>query len=230
MKEIDFGGLGFNIVNSYDLMKSRIDDKDNVCLFGKFTAKPRLIKRFLGANIEFKFDSQQHEFVEEIYSVLLEQYGLPDYIANGSMKVWKIGDCYVSHGIYEEYYQNCVHILTVTFQKPYVFMRDYNEIKKYVDIVLEAAGKWNVSQEYTNYSVDGNKICFFLYTKKFRYMLYFNKKNYTFYASEIAEKDGLNIWRPVLDRKGKYKGKEELSSQLDSFFFDMFEHDECVHL
>ncbi|MBO5417235.1 MAG: hypothetical protein J6A50_01365, partial [Clostridia bacterium] len=59
---------------------------------------------------------------------------------------------------------------------------------------------------------------------------YFNKKNYTFYASEIAEKDGLNIWRPVLDRKGKYKGKEELSSQLDSFFFDMFEHDECVHL
>ena len=131
MKEISFGDLDFNIANSYDLMKSKIDDKDNVCLFGKFTAKPRLIKRLLGANIEFKFDSQQHEFVDEVYKILQGKYGLPDYIANGSMKVWKIGDCYVSHGIYEEYYQNCVHIFDCCCFSGYYFefyYKIYHEI------------------------------------------------------------------------------------------------------
>ena len=47
MKEISFANLNFNIVDSYKDMKSRIENEENIRLFGEFDAKATVCK-FLG--------------------------------------------------------------------------------------------------------------------------------------------------------------------------------------
>jgi hypothetical protein len=111
MKKIIFGGLDFPIVNSYRAMKSRIDSDSSVCLFGEFAAKVSVYKSYLGAETEFEIESLDASALSRIDDILTGEYGEPDYIAKGEMKVWKEKDFYIVHGMDEKRYQVDIHIV-----------------------------------------------------------------------------------------------------------------------
>ena len=95
MKEIVFGKLNFSIVDSYKVMKKRIDNETEICLFNEFAAKAVVYKSFWGTEIEFAIDNQDISTLAKVDDILTQEYGTPDYIAEGALRVWKekkIGD------------------------------------------------------------------------------------------------------------------------------------------
>ena len=54
MKEFVFGKLIFSIVDSYKIMKQRIDNAQEICLFNEFTAKAVVYKSFLERKLNLR--------------------------------------------------------------------------------------------------------------------------------------------------------------------------------
>ena len=73
MKEIVFGKLNFNIVDSYKIMKQRIDNKKEICLFNEFTAKAVVYKSFFGTEIEFEIDNQDVSILAKVDDILTQE-------------------------------------------------------------------------------------------------------------------------------------------------------------
>ena len=106
-------------------MKKRIDNENEICLFNQFTAKAVVYKSFLGSDIEFEIDNQDISTLTKVDDILTQEYGAPDFIAKGTLKVWKQKDCYIVHGMDEKHYQVDAHIIKVCFKKPYYFLSSW---------------------------------------------------------------------------------------------------------
>ena len=217
MKKIIFGGLDFPIVNSYRAMKSRIDSDSSVCLFGEFAAKVSVYKSYLGAETEFDIESPDASAFSRIDDILTGEYGEPDYIAKGEMKVWKEKDFYIVHGMDEKHYQVDVHIVKVCFSRPYLFMLDYEKYREYVVIFSKVSEKLGL--RWTgNLSVLDRQMAVLMDSEAYSYYFYFGKGKFTFYSSEKKIESVGVRFVPSWNTKGKYRTPEDLHNQLDSFF------------
>ena len=224
MKEIIFGDLNFSIVNSYRVMKSRIDSNAKVRLFGEFIANVEVYKNFVGAEIEFIIEDKDFLAVKRIDDILNKGYGTPNYIANGSLRVWKEKDCYIVHGIDEKYYQIDVHVIKVCFKKPYFFMLEYSTYDKYLTMLKEISKKWGLIWS-DGLVVLGKKNTAWMGTKNYTYYISFSKSKFAFYSREKRKEDGYTRLIPSWQIKGKYKTINNLYRELDSFFNYLEEYD-----
>ena len=228
MKEIVFGGLDFPITNSYKIMKSRVEDGSSLCLFGEFAAKVLIYRNFLwGAEIEFEIDSYDASALSRIDDILTGQYGEPDYIARGEMKIWREKDFYIVHGMDEKHYQVDVHIVKICFHRPYFFMLDYEKYREYLLIFNEVSEKFGL--RWTgNLSVLDRKMAILMDSEAYSYYLYFGKSKFAFYSSEKKKETvGVRLV-PSWHTKGKYKTTQDLHIQLDSFFCYLKEYDQSL--
>jgi hypothetical protein len=224
MKKIIFGGLDFPIVNSYRAMKSRIDSDSSVCLFGEFAAKVSVYKSYLGAETEFEIESLDASALSRIDDILTGEYGEPDYIAKGEMKVWKEKDFYIVHGMDEKRYQVDIHIVKICFCRPYFFMLDYEKCREYVAVFNKVSEKWGL-QWRGNLVVLNAQMAVLMDTESYSYYIYFCKSKFTFYSSE-KKKEAVGVRLiPSWNTKGKYRTPEDLHIQLDSFFDYLKEYD-----
>lgn len=224
MKEIIFGDLNFSIVNSYRVMKSRIDSNAKVRLFGEFVANVEVYKNFVGAEIEFIIEDKDFLAVKRIDDILNKEYGTPNYIANGSLRVWKEKDCYIVHGIDEKYYQIDVHVIKVCFKKPHFFMLEYSTYDKYLTMLKEISKKWGLIWS-DGLVVLGKKKMAWMDTKNYSYFISFSKSKFAFYSREKRKEDGYTRLIPSWQTKGKYKTIDNLYRELDSFFNYLEEYD-----
>ena len=227
MKEISFANLNFNIVDSYKDMKSRIENEENIRLFGEFDAKATVCKfwgLFGGVEIDFEIDNQDASTLSKIDDILTQEYGKPDYIVKGSLKVWKQKDCYIIHGMDEKQYQVDVHILQVCFKKPYYFMLDYAKYDRYVEILNEISAKrglvWN-----NHLVVVGKRMLAWMNTENYEYFLSFSRNKFAFYSSQKKKENERTCLIPSWNIEGKYKTIEDLHNQLESFFSYLEEYD-----
>ncbi len=227
MKEIVFGGLNFSISNSYRTMKSRIKNCSSISLFKEFSAKVWVHKSFLGAEIEFEIDKWDVSALSKIDDILTGEYGEPDYIAKGEMKVWKEKDFYIVHGIDEKHYQVDVHIVKICFSRPYSFMLDYEKYREYVVIFSTISEKLGL--RWTgNLSVLDRQMAVLMDSEAYSYCFYFGKGKFTFYSSE-KKKEAVGVRLvPSWSIKGKYKTIQDLHIQLDSFFDYLKEYDSSL--
>lgn len=224
MKELVFGNLNFNIVNSYKVMRSRIDNGNTIVLFDDFSAKMFVRKTFLGAEIEFEIDNQDVSALKRIDVILIREYGNPSHIAHGCLKVWKQKGFYIVHGRDEKHYNVDVHIIKICFKKPYWFLLDYQHYKEYLDIINKACEKHDVEWSETIVVVDKRKMAF-LETKCFQCFLSFGRNKFAFYSSEKKrEAEGIRLV-PFWNTTGKYKTMQELYELIDSFFSYLEEYD-----
>ena len=227
MKEIVFGKLNFSIVDSYKVMKKRIDNETEICLFNEFTAKAAVYKSFLGTEIEFAIDNQDISTLAKVDDILTQEYGTPDYIAEGALKVWKEKDCYIVHGMTEKHYQVDVHIIKVCFKKPYCFMLDYATYDKYLIVFKEIREKWGLTWS-NNLVVLGRQMRAWMDTENYSYYISFSQSKFAFYSSEKRkEAEGTRLV-PSWNTKGKYKTIQDLHVQLDSFFDYLKEYDSSL--
>ena len=224
MKKIIFGGLDFPVVNSYRAMKSRIDSDSSVCLFGEFAAKVSVYKSFLGAETEFEIECPDASALSRIDDILTGEYGEPDYIAKGEMKVWKEKDFYIVHGMDEKHYQVDVHIVKVCFSRPYLFMLDYEKYREYVVIFSKVSEKFGL--RWTgNLSVLDRQMAVLMDSEAYSYYFYFSKRKFTFYSSEKKKESAGVRLVPSWSIKCKYKTIQDLHNQLVSFFDYLKEYD-----
>lgn len=224
MKEIVFGKLNFNLVDSHKIMKQRIDNEKAICLFNEFTAKAVLYKSFLGTEIEFEIDNQDVSTLTNVDDILTQEYGTPNYIAEGALKVWKEKDCYIVHGITEKHYQVDVHIIKVCFKKPYCFMLEYATYDKYLTVLKKISEKWGLAWS-NNLVLLGRQMTAWMDTENYCYYISFSKRKVAFYSSEKRkEAEGTRLV-PSWNTKGKYKTIQDLHVQLDSFFDYLKEYD-----
>ncbi len=227
MREIVFGKLNFNIVDSYKVMKKRIDNEKEICLFNEFTAKAVVYKSFWGAEIEFEIDGQDSSTYTRIDDILTQKYGTPDYIAKGALRVWKEKDCYIVHGMDEKHYQDVVHIIRVCFKKPYWFMLDYSQYDKYVALLKRTSEKWGL--EWSNsLVVSGRQMTAWMNTKNYSYYISFSRSKFAFYSIHIRKENNCTRLVPSWNTKGKYKTVQDLHNQLDSFFNYLEEYDSSL--
>ena len=227
MKEIIFGKLNFNIVNSYKIMKQRIDNETEMCLFNEFAAKAVVYKSFLGTEIEFAIDNQDISTLAKVDDILTQEYGTPDYIAEGALRVWKEKDCYIVHGMTEKHYQVDVHIIKVCFKKPYRFMLDYATYDKYLIVFKEISEKLGLT--WSNSLVaSGRQMTVWMDTENYSYYISFSQSKFAFYSSEKRKETGGTRLVPSWSTKGKYKTIQDLHIQLDSFFDYLQEYDSCL--
>ena len=224
MKEIAFGGLDFNIVDSYKIMQARIDSKEQICLFGEFSAKAITYKIMGRAEIAFEIDKQDDSTLARIDDILLQEYGKPDYIAKHALKVWKEKDCYIIHGMVDKHYNVGAHILKVCFRKPYCFMCKYAIYDKYVAVLSEISEKWNLVWSH-DLVIVGKQMMAWLETQNYSYYLSFTRKKFTFYSIEKREETEGTRMSPSWNTKGKYKTIQDLHNQLESFFNYLEEYD-----
>ena len=227
MKEIVFGGLNFSISNSYRTMQSRIKNCSSVSLFGEFSAKVLVYKSFLGAEIEFEIDRWDASALSGIDDILTGEYGEPDYIAKGEMKVWKEKDFYIVHGMDEMHYQVDAHIIKICFSRPYFFMLEYEKYLEYVVIFNKISEKLGL--RWTgNLSVLDRKMTVLMDSEAYSYYFSFSKGKFTFYSSE-KKKEAVGVRLvPSWNTKGKYKTIQDLHNQLVSFFDYLKEYDSSL--
>ena len=227
MKEIVFGNLNFPIANSYRTMKSRIENNLSVCLFGEFAAKILVYKSIFGAEIEFEIDSRDALTLSKIDDILSKEYGNPDYIVKGGLKVWKEKDFYIVHGMDEKHYQVDVHIVKICFSRPYFFMLDYEKYREYVAIFNKVGEKWGL--RWTgNLRVFDRQMAVLMDSEAYSYFFYFGKGKFTFYSREKKkEAEGVRLI-PSWNTKGKYKTPADLHIQMDSFFDYLKEYDSSL--
>ncbi len=224
MKEIAFGNLNFNIVDSYKVMKSRIDIKKEICLFNKFAAKAEVNRNCWGAEIEFEIENQDVSALTKIDDILTQEYGTPDYIAEGALKVWKEKDCYIVHGMDEKHYQVDVHIIKICFKKPYRFMLDYATYDKYFAVFNETSEKWGLAWS-NNLVILGKQMTAWMNTENYSYYISFSQSKFAFYSREKRKEIEGTRLIPSWNMKGKYKTIQDLHNQLDSFFNYLEEYD-----
>ena len=230
MKEIAFANLNFNIVNSYKIMRSRMNNLSTVFLFKEFEAKPFVYKCFFGTEIEFEIQNQEVAVIDKIDELLSTEYGNPDFVAPGVKKVWKQKDCYIVHGIGEEYYQRRVHIIKICFKKPASFMLKYETYNEYVnmfDAISERRGLRYYSKLDMNARGEGTVL---LYTENYRYFVKFTPKKYWLYSAEKKKEGQLIHLIPSWETKGKYKTIRDLYDELDSFFVYLEEYDTSLNV
>jgi hypothetical protein len=227
MNEIVFGNLNFKLIDSYKIMKARIDYNEKICLFGDFSANASVYKfwgLFGGVGIDFEIDDQSASALSKIDDILTQEYGTPDYIAKGALKVWKEKDCYIVHGMDEKHYQVNVHIIKVCFKKPYCFMLDYVKYDNYFAVLSKISGEWGLEWS-NNLVVLRRQIAVWMDTKNYSYYICFNRNKFAFYSSEKRkEAEGTRLI-PSWSTKGKYKTVQDLHNQLDSFFNYLEEYD-----
>ena len=219
MKEIVFGKLNFNIVDSYKIMKQRFDNEKEICLFNEFTAKAVVYKSFLGTEIEFEIDNQDISTLTNVDDILTQEYGTPNYIAEGVLRVWKEKDCYIVHGIVEKHYQVDVHIIKVCFKNPYCFMLDYATYDKYLTMFKEISEKWGLTWS-NSLVVLGRQMTAWMDTENYSYYISFSQSKFAFYSSEKRKETGGTRLVPSWNTKGKYKMIQDLL--LYSFFEGQF--------
>lgn len=227
MKEIVFGKLNFNIVNSYKIMKQRIDNKKEICLFNEFTAKAVVYKSFFGTEIEFAIDNQDISTLAKIDDILTQEYGTPDYIAESALRVWKEKDCYIVHGMTEKHYKVDVHIIKVCFKKPYCFMLDYATYDKYLIVFKEISEKWGLTWSNSLVVLE-RQMTAWMDTENYSYYISFSQNKFAFYSSEKRKETGGTRLVPSWKTKGKYKMIQDLHIQLDSFFDYLKEYDSSL--
>ena len=205
-------------------MKKRIDSENEICLFNEFTAKAVIYKSFLGLEIEFEIDDQDISIRTKIDDILTQEYGTPDFIAKGTLKVWKEKDYYIVHGMDEKHYQVDVHIIKVCFKKPYCFMLDYATYDKYLTVFNEISEKWGLVWS-NSLVVLGKQMTAWMNTENYSYYISFSQRKFAFYSSEKRkEAEGTRLI-PSWNTKGKYKTIQDLHIQLDSFFDYLKEYD-----
>ncbi len=227
MKEIVFGKLNFSIVDSYKVMKKRIDNETEICLFNEFAAKAVVYKSFLGTEIEFAIDNQDISTLAKVDDILTQEYGTPDYIAEGALRVWKEKDCYIVHGMTEKHYQVVVHVIKVCFKKPYCFMLDYATYDKYLIVFKEISEKWGLTWS-NSLVVLGRQMTAWMDTENYSYYISFSQSKFAFYSSEKRKETGGTRLVPSWNTKGKYKMIQDLHIQLDSFFDYLKEYDSSL--
>ena len=233
MREIVFGNLNFNIVDSYRIMKSRINNEKRIYLFEKFPAKPTVCKTYGllgGVEIEFEIDRPSisiHSDLSEIESILMEKYGDPDYITRGTMKVWQEKDYYILHGMDEKNYQVDVHIIKLCFKKPPFFMLSYAKYSKYVEILNEISTKRGLAWR-GNLIVLKKQATAWMDTKNYSYCISFSQSKFAFYSSEKKKENTGTRLVPSWNTKGKYKTIQDLHIRLDSFFDYLKEYDSSL--
>ena len=227
MKEISFGNLNYSVVNSYKIMRSRINSEAAICLFGEFTARVLIYRSFLGAEIEFEIDNQDISTLTKVDEILTQEYGTPDYIAEGALRVWKEKDCYIVHGMVEKYYQADVHIIKVCFKKPYCFMLDYATYDKYLTVFKEISEKRGLAWS-NNLVVLGKQMTAWMNTENYRYYISFTQSKFAFYSNEKRKGTEGTLLVPSWNTKGKYKTIQDLHIQLDSFFDYLKEYDSSL--
>lgn len=232
MKKIAFGDLDFNIVNSYKSMKSIIDGRERVLLFNEFWAKPMLCKELFRSHIDFEIEDVSNEALTRVERILTERYGEIDFITNTSYYIRKEIGFYITHSVYETYFQDTtVHLLRVTFYKPYSFMWPYKKLHLYVQAVDRIKEKWGLEYSFSSVPIvesitNGNAILY-LSTERFQYMISFTDRKFGFYSSTVT-KTGNNLIneKPFYHQKGKHRGVDDLYIKLDSFFTYLEEYDE----
>ena len=225
--EIVFGNLDFNIVDSYKIMKKRIDNEKEICLFNQFTAKAMVYRSFGRTEIEFEIDDQDISTLTKIDNILTQEYGTPNYIAEDALRVWKEKDCYIVHGMTEKYYKVDVHIIKVCFKKPYCFMFDYATYDKCLTVFNEISEKWGL--EWSNSLVVlGKQMTAWINTENYEYYISFSKSKFAFYAREKRIVTEGTRLIPSWSIKGKYKTIKDLHIQLDSFFDYLKEYDSSL--
>ncbi|MBE5730665.1 MAG: hypothetical protein E7350_01770 [Clostridiales bacterium] len=224
MKEIVFGNLNFNIVDSYKVMKSIIDNKKEIYLFNNFLSKAVVYRTLLGAEIEFEIDNQDKSTLTKIDEILFQEYGKPDYIAKGTLKVWRVKGCYIVHGMIEKHYQVHTHIIKVCFKKPFCFMVNYSKYDKYFSMFSKISRKWGLELA-DDLVVSRRKISVSMDTKNFSYYIYLSRNKFAFYSSEKTEEAEGTRLVPSWNCKGKYKTIQKLHDELYSFFYYLEEYD-----
>ena len=227
MKEIVFGKLNFSIVDSYKVMKKRIDNETEICLFNEFAAKAVVYKSFWGTEIEFAIDNQDISTLAKVDDILTQECGTPDYIAEGALRVWKEKDCYIVHGMTEKHYQVDVHIIKVCFKKPYCFMLEYATYDKYLTVLKEISKKRGLTWS-NNLVVLGKQMTAWMETENYSYYISFRQRKFAFYSSEKRKETEGTRMVPSWNTKGKYKTIQDLHIQLDSFFDYLKEYDSSL--
>lgn len=227
MKEIVFGKLNFSIVDSYKVMKKRIDNETEIYLFNEFAAKAVVYKSFWGTEIEFAIDNQDISTLAKVDDILTQEYGTPDYIAESELRVWKEKDCYIVHGMTEKHYKVDVHIIKVCFKKPYCFMLDYATYDKYLIVINEISEKWGLTWS-NSLVVLGRQMIAWMDTENYSYHISFSQSKFAFYSREKRKETEGTRLVPSWNTKGKYKTIQDLHIQLDSFFDYLKEYDSSL--
>lgn len=223
MKTIALFFSPIKFYTNYRKCKQQLKNNDEILLFSEYNAKILLARTiFNKVNITFILDD--FDTIDKINNALFKEYGTPNLIRYGKTYIWKIDNIYITHGEEDTYYQDCKHIINISFVKPFMCV-DYSYFMWIDKNIKPVFNLWNLKKSIQFISPT-NWIEYFYETRNFRYIFGLKKGRITLESYEIW-KEGKNKKELVhWKEKSKFKSIRELELIINSFLSFVEEYDD----
>lgn len=221
MNKIQFDFIPIIIPAKYSVCK-KMKFPDSITLFNKFNTEVLLSKTiFDKVHITFIFDD--FNSIDEINDLLFERYGAPNLIKYGKTYIWKIGKLYLTHGEEDTYYQDCKHILNLSYISPFMSI-DYSYYMMLDKEIKNILSIWSLKKS-VQFISPSKEINYFYETNEFRYIFMLKKHKVSLEVHEIwsegKNRKELIHWK----QKSKFKNLKELEIVITSFLSFIEEYD-----